>query len=321
MPVPDSPLLTMLGVTPEIVPPAPSRRLVLSFMEAVDLNGNLESAIAADIAPYLWSSKELSLQEYQNNSLDQKLARIVFSVAFSKGSNNADKASRMGTSIHWSIWDDSDIRLDKALVACLENIETNDASQTNADQTMSSPDSYYEVSAKRCATESFRRNWNKSAMDVGLAHDWISNNASGDRFRSDGIGLWTSLSYGFDRFERFKDNSQLILHAQYRSAQSAPGVTSYLHYNDRGIFSLGAKYRWSNEPRSTLFLQELMVDKKPGERDRARSYIFSAGMEVRVGDNLWGEFELGLINGYYRSIPGFLMVQIKMPFPESRATK
>ena len=327
MPVPASPLLTMLGVTQKIVPPAPSRRLVLSFMEAADLNGNPESAFAADIAPYLWSSQELSLQQYQNNSLDQKLARMVFSVALSKGSSNADEASRMGTSIHWSIWDDSDPRLDKTLVACLEEMETSNvdtpdpggtALQSHAGETMSSPDSYSGTRAEKCATESFKRNWNKSAMDVGLAHDWISNN----RFRSDGIGLWTSLSYGLDRFERLKDNSQIIVHARYRSSQSVPGETPYLNYTDRGIFSLGAKYRWSDDPRRTLFVQELMVDKKPGERGaRARSYILSVGAEVRMIDSLWGEFEIGLINGYSRNLPGFLTMQLKMALPESRATK
>ncbi len=324
-----SPALAMIGVTPAIVPPAPSRRLVTSFMQSVDMNANPETAIAVDVVPYLWYVKEPSLQHYREDKREQALSRILVSIALSNTSTDNDTASRIGTAIRWTIWDESDPRLDEDLVACLEETETYGEAQNfdsqwprEAGETIFSPDYLYESIAKQCGKESYKRNWNRSAMAVGLARAWIYKNGNGDGFTSDGIGLWTSLSYGFDRFLTLRDRSQIILHARYRTHESVPDAGRHPQYTDHNTLSLGARYRWSADPRSTLFLQELLVEKKPEGRDRDRLYIFSIGAEVRSNDNLWGEVEIGLISGYNNDrVPGFLTAQIKVAFPEGKTKK
>ena len=328
LPFASSPALAMIGVTPAIVPPAPSRRLVTSVMESVDMNANPETAIAVDAVPYLWYVKEPSLQQYRENKREQALSRILVSIALSNTSTDNDTASRIGTAIRWSIWDESDPRLDEDLVACLEEPETETEAQNlgtllphEAEQIFS-PDYLYEARAKQCGKESYKRNWNRSAMAVGLARAWIYKNGNGDGFTSDGIGLWTSLSYGFDRFESLRDRSQIIVHARYRTDEAVPGAGKSPEYTDHNTFSLGARYRWSADPRSTLFLQELVVEKKPEGRDRDRCYIFSIGAEVRSNDNFWGEVEVGLISGYNNDrVPGFLTALIKVAFPEGKTKK
>ena len=78
-------------------------------------------------------------------------------------------------------------------------------------------------------------------MDVGFAPSWIDHNGKGDSLGWDGLGLWTSLSYGFDKYESLKDNSQIIFQARYRLDESVPGTNKYLPFSDSDSFTLAAK--------------------------------------------------------------------------------
>jgi len=330
--LPESPAFTMLGLTPEIIRPASPRGLALSFMEGIDVNGNVQDALAVDMAPYLlFSGKELSLQQYRDNKRERDLSRIQLSLAVAKGSSDNDEARRFGAAIHWTIWDDGDLRLDKGLSDCLEQTGQ-DASAPSPSGTAPGPQqagqagpSPVDASAgprsQNCRAESLKRNWNKSAMDVGFAPSWMDHNGKGDSLGWDGFGLWTSLSYGFDKFESLKDNSQIIVHARYRMDKKVPGPNKYLPFSDHDSFSLGAKYR-HGEPQRVLFFQLLGVQTKPEGQATDRSYIYSAGLEVGLIDNLWFELELGGIGGYRnQGAGGFMTVQLKGAFPEKKATK
>ena len=303
--LPESPVFTMLGLTPGIIRPASPRGVALSFMEGIDVNGNLQDAIAVDMAPYvLFSGKELSLQQYRDNKWKRDLSRIQLSFSMAKGSSDNDKARRFGTAINWTIWDDGDLRLDKDLISCLEQPAL-----------ASSP------SVSSCRAESLKRNWNRSAMDVGFAPSWIDHDGKGDSLAWNGFGLWTSLSYGFDKFESLKDNSQIIFHARYRMDESVPGSNKDVPFSDHDSFSLGAKYRYG-EPQRVVFLQLLGVQTKPDGQASDRSYIYSAGAEVGIIDSLWFELELGGISGYRnQGAGGFVTVQLRGAFPEKKAIK
>jgi len=327
--LPESPAFTMLGLTPEIIRPASPRGLALSYMEGIDVNDNVQDAIAVDVAPYLlFSGKKLSLQQFRDSKRVRNLSRIQLSFAVAKGSSDNDEARRFGASIHWTIWDDGDLRLDKGLSDCLEQTGQGAPSSTapglqQAGQTGPSPvdAASAEPRSKICREESLERNWNRSAMDVGFAPSWIDQNGKGDSLGWDGFGLWTSLSYGFDKFESLKDNSQIIVHARYRMDEKVPGTNKYASFPDRDSFSLGAKYRYG-EPQRVVFLQLLGVQTKPEGQATDRSYIYSAGVEVGIIDNLWFELELGGISGYRNpGAGGFVTVQLKGAFPEKKATK
>jgi hypothetical protein len=330
---PESPAFTMLGVTPAIIRPASPHALTMSFMEGIDVNGNLQDAVAVDMAPYLlFFGKELSLKQYQDSRREQDLSRIQLSLAFSKGSGDTDNARRLAAAMHWTIWDDGDLRLDKDLIACVARAQQGSPASypsgtasgpPEAGQT--SPSQIDAAAGSRptmCLAESLKRNWNKSAMDVGIAPAWIDRNGRGDSLGWDGLGLWTSLSYGFDRYESLRDNSQIVLHARYQMDEAEPaGQNQYLHFLEHDTFSLGAKYRYG-EPQSTAFLQGLIVQTKPEGQATGRSYLYSVGAEVGIIDNLWFELELGGIGGYRnQGNGGFVTVQLKGAFPEKNATK
>lgn len=329
--LPESPAFTMLGLTPAIIRPASPRGLALSYMDGVDVNGNTQDAIAVDMAPYLlFSGKELSLQQYRDSKRERDLSRLQLSFAVAKGSSDNDKARRFGAAINWTIWDDGDLRLDKGLIACLEQTQQ-DAPASSSGTTPgptedgharpSPADASAEPRSKICRAESLKRNWNGSAMDVGFAPSWIDHNGKGDSLGWDGFGLWTSLSYGFDDVPSLKDNSQIIVHARYRMDEKVPGSNKYVPFSDHDSFSLGAKYRYG-EPQRVAFLQLLGVQTKPDGQATDRSYVYSIGAEIGIIDHLWFELELGGIGGYRnQGAGGFMTVQLRGAFPEKKATK
>jgi hypothetical protein len=325
LPVPASPEFTMLGLTPAIIRPATPRGLALSYMEGVDVNGDVQDAFAVDMSPYLLLfGKGLSLQQYRDSKGEQDLSRIQLSFSIAKGSSDNDKARRYGAAISWTIWDDGDLRLDKGLSSCLEGAPApSGAAPGPAENGQAKPPPAGAPVGPRsniCREEGLKRNWNKSAMDVGIAPSWIDRNGKGDSSGWDGLGLWTSLSYGFDKFESLKDNSQIIVHARYRKDEAVPGPVQHAPFSDHDSFSLGARYRYG-EPQRTAFLQLLAVQTKPEGQASDRSYIYSAGAELGIRDNLWFELEAGGISGYRNlGAGGFVTVQLKGALPE-KATR
>ena len=330
--VPESPAFTMLGLTPAIMRPATPRGLAMSYMEGMDFNGDIQDAIAVDMAPYLlFSGKELSLQQYRDSARERDLSRIQLSIAIAKGSSDNDKARRFGAAMRWTIWDDGDLRLDKDLIACLDQDQQSAPASSSFDMAPRQPvsgrartspvDASIGPRAKICRAESLKRNWNRSAMDVGFAPSWIDHNGKGDSLGWDGLGLWTSLSYGFDKYESLKDNSQIIFQARYRLDESVPGPNKYLPFSDRDSFTLGAKYRYG-EPRQVAFLQGLIVQTKPEGQAVDRSYIYSVGAELGIVDNLWFELEMGEIGGVKsEGKGGVVTVELKGAFPERKGRK
>jgi hypothetical protein len=68
--VPDSPAFKILGLTPNKVDrPSSPREFAASIINGIDTNGNFQSGIALDTAPYLlFNAKNISLEEeYQKN--------------------------------------------------------------------------------------------------------------------------------------------------------------------------------------------------------------------------------------------------------------
>ncbi len=306
-----SPAFTMIGADPEIIQPGTPRDLAISYMEGVDVTGRTEIAVAVDMAPaLLFSSHKPSLQEYQDSMKDQMLSRIQLSFALARASSVNDNMRRFGAAVQWTIWDDSDIRLDRSIVSCLDLAQSEEDNSGSSGRTTKRR-SEAAVLVNNCRQESFRRNWNRSAMDVGIAPVWARQSGEGGGLSSDGLGFWTSYSYGFDSYEGLKDNSQLILHARYRINEDVPAAFASTKYSEQDTYSFGARFR-TGEPDRLLFLQGLFVETHPKGQSTGHSYVFSLGTELAIKDDLWIEFEMGTINGArIDGNAGFATAQIK----------
>ena len=330
LPLPGSPAFAAMGATPPLITrPASPRELAFSAVAGNDQNGRFETGIAVDMSPYLLlKGKELSLEQYQNRTMERDLSRLQLSFAVTKGQMTNEPAMRLATAVRWIIWDDGDVRLDKDLLACMrgerqEPAGTGPETAEEARAGRSGENNVIEAPAS-CREESIKRNWNKSAADVGIAANLIDKEGNGGSFSSDGYGAWASVSYGFDRFDSLKNNSQIILHARYRKDEAAltssnPNKPSLFFPRDR--FSLGLQYRYG-EPQLALLLQGLYVQTKSEGLAADASFRPSVGVELRVVDSVWFELEVGgIMQHTSQENPSFMTFQIKWAPSEKNATR
>jgi hypothetical protein len=311
--IPDSPAFAALGVTPPLITrPASPHKLAFSLVEGFDQNGKIQSGIAADMSPYLlMHEKELTLEKYQNSKGAQGLSRIQLSFAVTRGAVANDTATRLATSVRWTIWDDGDIRLDKDLLACI-NGETRETTGSGSVRSFTEEDSV-ETRIKLCRQESIKRNWNKSAADVGIAPSWIDKGGStGGSLSTNGYSAWASVSYGFDRFEQLKNNSQITFLARYRKDEAVPTRDPSNPFVLRDRYSLGLQYRYG-DPQLTFLLQGLYMQSKTEGQGTSGSLPLSFGTEFKITDNVWIVLEAGGFMKFSSSQenPSFITAQIK----------
>jgi hypothetical protein len=311
--IPDSPALAALGATPPLVTrPASPRKMAFSLIEGFNQNGTSQTGIAADLSPYLLLyEKGLTLEQYQNSTRKQDLSRIQLSFAVTKGAMENDAATRLATSVRWTIWDKGDIRLDKDLLTCI-----------NRDQQVSHPygmspaepggaDGSSDSLVPFCRQESINRNWNKSAADVGLAPAWIDKGSTGGGLSSDGFSAWASVSYGLDRFELLKDNSQITFQARYRRDEAVQQQAFSDQFLDRDRVYLGLQYRYG-DPQRTFLLQGLFTQSKTDGQAANDSFRLSYGAEFKFIDNLWLEMQVGgFLQHSTKENPAFITFQFK----------
>jgi len=319
--IPESPSFTMLGLTADITPPASPHELSMSFLTGFDVNGNLESAMSVDMSPYLlfYAPKDLTLKQYQDSKREQDLSRIQLSFAAAKALSDEDRAVRLGTALRWTIWDDGDFRLDDDLRACLGTVEPGNVNPPEGDRRRLSALSAPVSRTEYCRNESQMKNWNKSAMDVGFATSLIEYDGARGGIQSNGFGLWTSRSFGYGEIDGSKIRSQLTVHARLRMNEMIPNSdeTGHHAYHHHDSFTLGAKWRWSDDPHCLFFVQALLVqDKTAGLAEYRSSVVMSIGSELEVAENLWLAFEMAA-----QGDPSFLTIQLKGAFPESKAMK
>jgi hypothetical protein len=317
--IPDSPAFAVLGATPPLITrPASPRKMAFSAVAGFDQDGTAQFGIAADVSPYLLlREKELTLERYQNSTREQALSRIQLSFAATSGQTMDETLTRLAVSARWTIWDDGDIRLDKDLIACINGDRQEAAAQhpsgTAPGRTEAGTarplagETALETRTRSCRDESGSRNWNRSAADVGIAPAWIDKAGTGSGLTSNGYSAWASISYGFDRFDLLKDNSQITFLARIRKDEIAPDpdVSGQFLVRDRN--SLGFQYRYGDRKETFLF-QGLFVQSKNKGEPASESFTMSLGTEFGIADNTWVQLEIGLPSSL---TPPFMTIQIK----------
>ena len=109
------PSLPLLGLTPSTVTrPASPRGLASSLLNGVDQNGNFQTGIAVDTAPYmLFYGNQVTLEQYRNSKPLQVLARTQLSIASTKGASDSDKSAKLAAGFNVTIFDKGDPRTDR----------------------------------------------------------------------------------------------------------------------------------------------------------------------------------------------------------------
>ena len=108
--VPDSPLLVVMGLTPQSTPRVSTPREFSAIIApGVDQNGNERASFGFETSPYLLlAGDEVTLPVYRANQTVRQLARTQASFVSAKGVGEADESLKVGFGIRLTPWDRGD---------------------------------------------------------------------------------------------------------------------------------------------------------------------------------------------------------------------
>lgn len=301
--VPESPAFTVLGLTPQSVTrPATPRALASSLLNGVDQNGNFQTGVAIDTAPYmLFHGNDVTLKDYQNSRMIRFLARTQFSFGTTKGASQSDKSAKLAAGLSLTIFDKGDARQDPqflaALTAAAEGVlntfpplgphATADEVANRAKQI----EDKVEALTKPIRTDFERANWNRSSWVIAGAPSWVSTDGTTSQVAFNGAAVWTSIAYGFEGVPGLKSNAQIIFHGRFHSSEQVPDplVTGQFFKQQSELF--GGRFRYGTENTIGSF-ETVYVHTAPVGRPTDRYFRLTLGAEKKLVDNVW--FHLGV---------------------------
>lgn len=148
--------------------------------------------------------------------------------------------------------------------------------------------------AEKCRNDLRPLIWNRSSWTIGVAPTWISTSGDTRDLGWDGVGVWTSLAYGFEGVPTLEEKSQFIVHARYRTDEEEPVEGMEGTFLTQDSLFIGARLLIA--PVTPLFVVELeggYTYQDPEDRDTENSYVFSVAANARIVDNLWLEVSFG----------------------------
>jgi len=330
--VPESPAFTVLGLTPQTVArPTSPRAFASSLLNGVDENGNFQSGVALDTAPYLvFAGPSLTLRKYNESYQTRFLARTQFSFGTTKGASDDDKSVRLALGFRMTLWDAGDPHSDEDLLTCFADRLKLPAPPTiNPDtQTIINEGEHKKLVAEaiagnikgadECRAEARKRNWNRSSWIVAAAPSWISTTGQTKDLKWNGAGFWTSLAYGFEGIPALEKNSQFIVHTRYRNLEQAPDPVTKGKFIIQDSFFLGGRWRFGNENASANVEGVFQRIRQKGKVwDTSGRY--SVGLERRVAENMWFGLSFGTQQGREDGKnKGFVLSSFRWGFAQKR---
>ncbi|MDQ4121419.1 MAG: hypothetical protein M3209_08230 [Acidobacteriota bacterium] len=347
--VPESPAFTVLGLTPQTVTrPASPREFATSLLNGIDQNGNFQSGIALDTAPYLaLAGSTVSLNEYRRNATTRFLTRFQTSFATTKGASEDDKSIRLSLGFHSTLFDRGDPRLDDELLSCFDRVtkvgpegpngepilpptplgpnptdeerRVYEEAQRKYDEANEAVGAENTRRQEECRKESRKRNWNRSSWIIAGAPSWISTTGRTSNFRWNGGGIWSSLAYGFERIPALEKTSQLIFHARYRNKEMVPNPEESGKFLKQDSLFFGSRMRIGTDT-STVSFEGVFARTRPEGKRFDNSGRFSFGLERRVAEDMWFNISLGGETGRREgNNNAFVLTSFKWGFSDKKA--
>lgn len=178
--VPEAPAFTVLDLTPEsVVRPATPREAALALLNGVDRQGNLQTGLAVDTAPYLIArangQRPMTLAEYQTNYTQRLLARLGASVATVKGTDDADQSVRLSVGFRVVPLDYGDPRNDTELRECLLKVQKAAIAVISNDSPLDSPVLEEMFGVKMSAMRDSTAEERRTKIEANKAHavSWV----------------------------------------------------------------------------------------------------------------------------------------------------
>lgn len=310
LPLPDSPALTLLGLSAEkVARPGTPRDLATTALNGVDRRGNLQSGLAVDFAPlFLFGGNGITYDEYRDDWATRLLGRTQVSVATAKGSGEADKAVRAAVGVRATLWDAGDPRLDAGLIGCLDAIRVTPPKEALLDQQaidawIARATAERRPLVEQCHNQSKERRWNASSIAVGVVPEWNSPTGGWGAFVSGGAGVWTSVAIALTRTEQFETPAgtmvpverpvgQIIVQGRYRADELVPDRRQRGAYFDKDSAGVAARLMLGSANRTLVVEGELARDMP--EVGAAKSVLeLSVGGQMRLAPDVWLSLSVG----------------------------
>jgi hypothetical protein len=333
--VPDSPALTILGLSPEtVVRPGSPRDLATTVLNGVDRRGNLQSGLAVDFAPlFLFAGNNLSYADYKGSRGTQLLGRTQLSFATAKGGSDGDKSMRLALGVRATLWDTGDPRLDAGLVECLDQIPvpvptTVIATQAARDAWVAKATAERRPAVEGCHKAFKSRRWNASSLAVGVSPSWQSKSGESGDFRYGGAALWASLALGLSRTEAVQGESitrpfgQFIVQGRYRDKEFVPDKNAKGAFFEQSSAAVAARLLLGAADKAAVIESEF-THHSPKIGDGTSSFRLSVGGQLKLASDIW----LSLSGGGTRGGPaneqrgGFVLSSFKWALSREPAVK
>ena len=301
---PESPAFTVLGFTPQtIVRPASPREFATSLINGLDKNGNFQSGLAIDTAPYLlFNGQNVTLDRYNRERLTRLLTRTQFSFAAVKGSSDDDPTTKLSLGLNFTLLDDGDPRiyrpgkegdvltcLDTRLNGFLEKLppvspvpqETFvERGKAAADAFLAANGDRIKAIAEQCREEGRKAHWNKTSWTLAFAPSWISKTGDSSDFKWNGGAVWTSYALGVG------DTGQFILHGRFRAKEQVPDEANEGLFLTQNSALFGGRFRMGN-PNLGFNIEGSFVHNRPDNKPTKNTYEFSLGVEKKISSNVY----------------------------------
>lgn len=328
--VPESPAFTVLGVTPSsVVRPGTPRELATSLLNGLDQNGNFQTGLAIDTAPFLlFNGQNVTLQDYNDYYMTRLLSRTQFSFASTKGASQADTSTRLALGLNMTLLDKGDARVyhpkrgaeGDVLTCFAASIKpppppsSANPSQAEIDQINASTKALNDKQADICRDKARKANWNRTSWVIAYAPSWVSKNGQNSNFRWNGGAFWTSFAYGFEGFPSLAKIGQLILNARYRTREQVADPANAGKFLTQNTTFFGGRLRAGN-PSFSFNIEDSYIRNSPIGGKPTSFNRFGIGAEARISDNLYfvisGGSNMGDNSGNKK---GFMMSSFKYGF-------
>jgi len=322
--IPETPAFAVLGVTPsEVTRPGAGRDVAIGLLQGLDANGNMQSGIAYEFAPYLIANKDITLSQYRADTWTQIASRTKLSLATSKGSDESDQSLRAAIGLRATIFDRGDPYLeDQETDDCFNNAlldtdaekaERKDLQRRAARGELNAVDfkelnealnarmkPRIEEAADRCRKSFEQKHWNSTALDVGVAPVWISPDGTTDELDQQGYALWTSFQWGFEGKDveaatdgcgtglrqQLRTCAALQLLAKYRNKELVEDPLDPQARMEQDSMAVGLRFRFGNK-RRVFLIESTYADVDPKDRASSHEWRYIVGGEFRISEDTW----------------------------------
>jgi hypothetical protein len=299
--VPESPGLKILGTEESnLLRPASPRKLAVALSGFVQNKDALPAGVAVEFSPgLLISGDSLSQSDFHRRSI---LYRTRVSIGTRRASESSG-ATDVGIGLRVTIHDATDLRMDKSFLAFLFNLLKNENefavdtarirgnpvlyesrsqaekdsidAEINALVHLRSLNPNEALALKR--EQKRKENWNKRAIEIGLAMALSSPDSLARNLKPARYGLW--LTGGVP----LTSKGQVLAGFNWNHSRNDDGHVE----NEEAALSLRAAI-------GGVDLKGFLEAEGDWRQEQRPEYLATFGGEVRVSPGIWTEFKIGL---------------------------